>query len=902
MVKLKRNLLSVALASAMTLSATGVYAQTAEETAEQTAKKEAVELDRVTVTGIRRGIENAIETKRESTSIVETISAEDIGKLPDLSIAESIARLPGLTAQRVAGRASTIQIRGMSDDYGTTLLNGREQVSVGHNRGVEFDQYPSELINQVVVNKTADASLVGQGLSGTVDLQTVRPLSFADRVVSFNARGEENSQGELNPGYSDKGYRFSASYIDQFLDDTFGIAIGYARLDSPSQANRWEAWGYPTDNAAAPGAWLLGGSKSQAASVDNVRDGLMAVLEFKPSDSYHSILDLYYSKFEKSEVLRFMETGLGWGGGVTLTNPVIEGGGVVSGTFNGVRPVLRNDLNTQDDKIFAAGWSNVFKLNENWTITGDLSYSKAERQELIMETYSGLGPSSDPLATDTVDFTIDRGTGLPNFTYGIDYTDPANVVLTDPGGWGQDGFIKRPSVEDELSSIRLSADRYFEEGIFSSVEFGVNYADRSKKRSSGFEGFLRLPGGVDTLPIPTDLLEDSVDLGFTGIPGIVSYDPRGILGVYELDQLVHQDVVNKNWTVDEKLTTAYVQWNIDADLGSIPMKGNVGFQWVRADQSSQGYSVGFSEADVPTPMSGGAQYNEFLPSLNLNFSLPADQVLRFGLARQMARPRMDQMRANNNYSIDFTQGEWRGDGGNPELKPILATAVDLSYEKYFGGRGYVSLSAFNKDIHTWIENQSLPYDFSGFDPGDTDPANIPESTIGLFTSPVNLKGGKLYGFEFAVSVPFDLIWKPLEGFGFQGSYTNNHSAIRPFGPDSDPVPLAGFSKEISNITLYYERYGFSARISQRKRSDFRGEIQGFGGDRTDRYIRGEEIIDAQVGYSFADGTALQGLSVLLQVNNLDNEPYREYFPGNGDLPRFYSEYGRQVLLGVTYKF
>ncbi|MBA2239047.1 MAG: TonB-dependent receptor plug domain-containing protein, partial [Lysobacter sp.] len=152
MVQLKRNLLSVALASATLMLATGVHAQTVEPAATQDAtsqQEEEVEgaattLDRVTVTGIRRGIEDAIETKRESTSIVESISSEDIGKLPDTSIADSLARLPGLTAQRFGGRPQEINIRGFSGDFSTTTLNGREQVSPGNNRGVEFDQYPSE--------------------------------------------------------------------------------------------------------------------------------------------------------------------------------------------------------------------------------------------------------------------------------------------------------------------------------------------------------------------------------------------------------------------------------------------------------------------------------------------------------------------------------------------------------------------------------------------------------------------------------------------------------------------------------------------------------------------------------------------------------------------------------------
>ncbi|MDH5332163.1 MAG: TonB-dependent receptor plug domain-containing protein, partial [Aquincola sp.] len=149
----------------------------------------------ITVTGIRRGIENAINVKKNQDSIVEAVSAEDIGKLPDSSIAESIARLPGLAAQRVNGRATEVNIRGLSGDFANTLLNGREQTSTGNNRSVEFDQYPSELLSAVLVYKTPDAALVGQGLSGTIDLQTVRPLSYPQRVIALNVRGEKNGKG-----------------------------------------------------------------------------------------------------------------------------------------------------------------------------------------------------------------------------------------------------------------------------------------------------------------------------------------------------------------------------------------------------------------------------------------------------------------------------------------------------------------------------------------------------------------------------------------------------------------------------------------------------------------------------------------------------------------------------------
>ncbi|MEQ1687249.1 MAG: TonB-dependent receptor plug domain-containing protein, partial [Sphingopyxis sp.] len=180
--------------------------------------------DDIVVTGILASIESSVGAKREEVSIVEVVSAEEIGKLPDVSIAESLARLPGLTAQRVGGRAQVISIRGLAPDFSTTLLNGRQQASSGDNRGVEFDQYPSELLNSVVVYKTPDANVSGMGLSGTVDLRTVRPLTYGRRAIALNIRGELTSGRQLNDDVRTYGGRASFSYIDQNESGTLGWA------------------------------------------------------------------------------------------------------------------------------------------------------------------------------------------------------------------------------------------------------------------------------------------------------------------------------------------------------------------------------------------------------------------------------------------------------------------------------------------------------------------------------------------------------------------------------------------------------------------------------------------------------------------------------------------------------
>jgi iron complex outermembrane receptor protein len=897
----------IALACALALFAGSAVAQQTPEPAKTEAakkddakaaadakkkKEEAQKVDTVVVTGIRRGIEDAISLKQGSNSIVEAISAEDIGKLPDNSIAESIARLPGLAAQRVAGRAQTISIRGLSGDFAGTILNGREQVSTGDNRAVEFDQYPSELLSAVVIYKTPDATLIGQGLSGTVDLQTVRPLSFGKRAFAVNLRGEKNSLGKVNADTKDRGSRFSMSYIDQSADKKIGWALGYARLESPSQVQRWEAWGYP-DAQGKPGVpngtLLLGGSKQFGDSTKATRDGFMGVLEFKPNDSYSSLLDVYYSKFDQKTVLRGYEAGLEWGGG-TLSNPTVSGGLVTAGTWTSIKPVLRNDQNKRDDDITAIGWNNKFKMGNGWTAVGDLSYSKANRDESILETYAGtIG------TRDTVRFTTDNN-GRPLFSYGLNYADPNVIKLLDSGGWGQDGYIKYPKVTDELKSMRLTAKKDLD-GVFSSMEFGLNLAEREKSRFVD-EYFLTLKTPNTT--VPSNLLIAPTSLGFVGVPGILSYDVQGALNsLYNLrSNINNRDIINKDWRVEEKVTTAFAKFEIDSEWGGVPVRGNVGIQAVHTDQSSSASAVSNSgPAFLRVRYTDGTTYTDYLPSLNLAFSFPYEQTIRLGIAKTLARARLDQLRASNNFGIDVAKRLYSGDGGNPRLEPFRANAIDVSYEKYFGNRAYIGVAGFYKNLLNFIYQDKIAKDFTGY-PNNTTVTVL--SNIGEFSTPINGTGGNIKGFELSASLPLNLMMPQLDGFGVVASHSDTKSGIKPNGPNGGTQPLPGLSRRVTNMTAYFEKYGFSARVSQRERSDFVGEVTGFGADREFRYIKGEKVVDFQLGYAFEAGS-LKGLSILFQVNNANNEPYRTY-DGVPIKPNQYTVYGRTTLLGVNYKF
>ncbi len=905
---LKRNLLSVALASATLMLANGAYAQSAEQAQEQPGE-EAENLDEIKVVGIRGSIERSTETKRESTSIVEAISSEDIGKLPDTSIADSIARLPGLTTQRFGGRPQGINIRGFDGEFAGTTLNGREQVSTSDNRGVEFDQYPSELINQVLVYKTPDAQLIGQGLSATVDMKTVRPLAFGKQAFAANLRADQNRIGDEK----ENGYRFSLSYIDQFADNTVGIALGYARLNNPGQEKQFgDAWGYD-------GSGIYGGGKLYNLDKDNERDGFMGVLEFAPNDTYRTIIDVFYSQFDREEQKRGLEFAAAFGG------TPLPGNTPDRASFRGINPVIRNDFLGVANELFALGWKHELKLNDNWTVTGDISYSDATREERILETYGGVG--GRPL--DTLTVTRNRD-GYFEHDFGYDYGDASILRLGDAGGWGQDGYIKDFEVKDSLTSLRLDFERTFDQGWFSSIKFGGNLTDRTKTKSSN-EAFLDItaclngvsptcPDGVSA-PMPTNLATGSA-FNVYGVPSIFGYNALDAYNtLYTRRSNANADITNKNWEVNEVVTTAFIQANINTDIGPVSVKGNVGLQAVNVDQDSVG-NQSYEGNPIGRPFEDGITYTDYLPSLNLSFGLPWEQVVRFGAARQVARPRMDAMRATSNVTVNRSRATnpitgapnndpvtglpvpwWERSGGNAQLKPWEANAFDLSYEKYFGdGKAYVSVAYFYKDLKTYIYNESTLFNIADtvLTPADY-PANPPPNPVGVFTRPANGEGGTVKGHEIAVSVPLDVVWEPLMGFGIQASYSDTTSSIQPRGPSFPNEPLPGLSKYVSSLTAYYERFGFSARVSQRHRSQFAGEVQGFGGDRTTRTFEGETTTDVQLGYTIQSGM-FKNVGFLLQVNNLENEPFRSSFGGDDSRPREYYEYGRTYLLGVNWRY
>lgn len=906
--------------------------------AKKAAKPAATTLQTVVVTGIRGSIENSIKAKQNSNDIIEAISAEDIGKLPDASIAESLARLPGLATQRLDGRANVISIRGLSPDFAGTTLNGREQATIGENRGVEYDQYPSELISSAAVYKTPDASLIGQGLSGTVDLHTIRPLDLSHRAVVLNLRGEHTSNGKLNPGsgVGDMGHRASFSYIDQFFNHTLGVAVGFAQLDSPIQEKQYQAWWWSVDNGpgsaeqnwGAPhtpgmpdGVISQEGMQLRAKSERQKRNGLMAVVEWAPGEHYHSTLDMYFSTFNQ----RQFTNGLQWSSspwdGISYSNvgvtPYQPYPLVTSGTIDGIKPIMQNEFNREHDKLFSVGWNNQYDFGNGWQGTADLSYSTAKKKLRDAYLFTGL-PNG---GTTSVDFNTPVGNGYPDFRPGVDLSNPANVVFTDPDNYGYNGREEFDRQKDTIKAIRLEAT-HPAGWIFSDFTLGADYSERTKVKSADVY-FAWLNGNGSTsgtydnnfgAPIGASLLGSPTSLGYGGIPGIVSYDVLGALSSqFYLTARNGLADYNRNYTVREKVPVAYAKFDIDSHLGDVPLRGNVGVQFVRTDQSSQALQT--NGDTLVGRIADGAKYNEVLPSLNLVAQLTDRQYLRFGLAKTMARGRIDDEKVATSASVFQVkdgpaagQVLWSGSGGNPKLKPYIAVGTDLSWENYFGTSSYVAVAVFNKNLLNYIYNQTtLNYDFSHYT--NDNPTLTPSSNIGSFTRPENGTGGKMQGLELSGALEGGLLMDALDGFGVQANFSLTNSYI-PKGSISSipggPRTLPGLSHKVANLALYYEKHGFSARIAERYRSSFTGEAVALFDQLGYTKVLANKQTDLQLGYAFDEGR-WNGLSILLQVNNLTNTPdTTQQVAGLPDgvqvaRPLEYDTWGRTVMFGVNYK-
>lgn len=607
-----------------------LYAQEDNQTKEQ---EEIENIEVIEVTGFRRSLIQSINQKRFADTVTEQLSADDLGSLPDVSMADALTRLPGISAVRTGGQAAEINIRGMSGGFVATTLNGREQVSTGGKRSVEFDQYPSELISQAAVYKSPKVSLIEGGVAGTVELTTASPLSNdKEHSFSINARGMYNDLAADVPDATSTGHRFSVSYQGKFAEDTVGVALGYARLFQPSATAQFVGLGYdklrdvdllendtngPTkeDGKYIHQEYISEGFEMQHKGGEETRDGFMATLEWQPVDNFKLKADGFYSKFTSEEFARGFRVKFE-GEQSAFSNPILHDNAMIGGTFNrtsnsAARVEIVNDDNSDVDEVQSFGINADWQITDRLNMNVDLSHSSAKSEfqngliwALVAEDANAESPTLD--SNISMSYLL-NGLDLPDIALNQAdaFTDVNKVMVSKYGIY--------PYVNsDEVSAVRVDFQYELDNDYIASIEVGARYSEREYSNDrSVFE--YGSDSTLNSLEAPLKITEDMATVvnwsgDFSYFPSYLALDQDKVLDAWfpegrpnpvqtwgdKASGVINGADVGKtsDWTMKESgqvfedILSIYVMANIDTEIAGIPVTGNIGVRMVETTQAS----------------------------------------------------------------------------------------------------------------------------------------------------------------------------------------------------------------------------------------------------------------------------------------------------------------------------
>ena len=962
---LKRNVLVMALASAGLTMAFGVQAaadntgaQTAPGTSQQasTASNDngngstsqattnpksqaqlAKSLSTVTVTGFSSSVEKSIDYQRYADTLQSVVTAADIGGLPDQSIADSLTHLPGVSAERIAGQASQINIRGLSGDFILTTLDGREQPSTSGTNYIEFDQYPSELINMATVYKTSQASLIEGGVAGTIALQTANPLdNTKDQSLNIDARGSYDGQAHDVPNANPVGYRLSVAYQGKFLHNTLGIGLGFADMYQPHVAEQFVGEAsdgslYTLNKNSSQQAYLPEGYQLQQNGGEERRRGYLGTVVWKPTDELQLTADTFFSKFFNSSFGYGLRSQNFYGNNAQITNPVLSSlGTVIGGTVSTNPPGTGGnqfsnettaDNYTKHQSVFSGGL-NMKWHHGNWHVESDISMSRATSNEINVDTtadpYAGLGTGNPQLMAQSTTFQF-KGRNIGDVSVanpGL-YTNLNDMALSRYGVY--------PYIYHDRNKAFRTAVQYDlpENPVFSAVEAGVYLNNHTYNADRevyvyGSEWNTSPVAGEPPLTIPSSAAQVTCWKGkFSGFPCFLTLNGPAILAAHGIVANPVKNITDQSWSeiqsgsVNEKTRDLFVMGDIDAQLFGHELTGNVGVRVSRQSQYSYGLQqVGNGEGVLIVdgngnssmdyaPLKSGKTYTDYLPSMNLIYHLTDNDQMRFAAAKVLSRPPINTMLAGAGSWV--SNGQYNVWGGtSPLLNPLRATQYDLGYEHYFDdSTGAVTAGVFFKKVNSFIQNVTYNnFDFASV--GITvpnDPATGKPYANGQYQTSYNAKGGDVRGIEASFTKTHFLpgIWSGL-GFDANLALTNSnvHNPTNLAGPTTY-IGLPGLSKRVASAAVFYDDGTFSARLSANYRSSFVSNTQIAVNNQLVTFAA-ETVYDFQASYNIT-----KQLSVVYQMLNMSNQPTKTYFGGNPQQTGTIQYFGRTSYLGVNFK-
>ncbi len=907
-------------------------------------------LEEIVVTGFRGSLASAINQKRNENDIVDVINAEDIADFPDLNLAESLQRIPGVSIDRDGGEGRSITVRGLSSTFTRVRLNGLEALATSggkdgsgganRGRGFDFQIFASELFNSLTVRKSQSAQTEEGSLGATVDLQTARPFDYNKFVF---AAGGQVGYNDLSKSKDPRGTLLVG---DTFADGKIGVlaSVAYAktnRLEEGSSSARWEN---PAVAGNSAGRFEGGGALNSAANAalpennawhpriprygrldyDQERLGVTTALQFQPFESTRIDLDMLYANLKGSrqeeylEIISFSRNAAAGGNGFTNVRSARydDKGNLITGTFDDVdvRTEQRYDELETDFLQYSVGLNQDF--SETLRFKGVAGWSTSKQKNPVQTTLSLERYDSDGYIYD-----YSRNMNLPSFNYGFDVTNAANYVFSPSnravaGGpvLGDPSLIRmRPNQTDnEFRTFRGDVEWDAQDWVtlkagvvqkrydFTTVEERRFLTRDPFSTANLTEAGVPLPAGTTIASVSELLTGFGRNLGMPEgtptswiVPSINKF--ADLLGIY-CDcvnqfgdfRLDRSNQFGANRSAREKSLSAYIQADFSTEIGDMPLRGNIGVRQVKTKLSSTGY-VATTLATVER------EYDNTLPAMNLTLEPVDDILVRFGAAKVMARPDLPQLTPGG--AINSTAATLNI--GNPYLEPIKANTLDLSFEWYPERETLFTVGLFYKDIKSYIQNisETIPFRDTGL-PATLLTGTNTLDTVFTVTRAANTEGGPLKGFEVSLQKPFTFLPAPFDNFGGIVNFTYVTSDIDYIVAGRTVTePLVGLSPKSYNATLYYEDEKFSARVSGSFRDGYLTQIApGNGND-----IRGKSStfnLDFSASYEVTDQ-----ITVSFEAINLTDQ-FDERWVGTSDRKNAenYEHTGRQFFLGARYKY
>jgi TonB-dependent receptor len=874
------------------------------------------DLDEVVVTGIRGSLRQAIEIKRNSEQIVDSIASESLGKFPDTNIAESLQRITGVSIDRSGGEGQAVTVRGFGPQFNTVLLNGRRIVSDTGARSFNFDVLPAELISRVDVYKSTPATLEEGGIGSTIVLHSPRPRDIGRFTSTLSAKAlYEGLSENVTP-------EVFGMVSDTFADDRAGwlLAASYQKRDNRTErilmdgvltAPRDSMTLIAADLAAqgfAPEDQFFVPQNLNVSPIDEEREriNVNGTFQYAFTDALELTLDAMYGKFEvftETNALTFFVTPS------IITDAVFDENRVatqLTQTVDAAVDFTRSERDRPTD-TYAAGVNLGWNLADAWELDFDSAWSRTKSGGAEGTNVAVTGYRRDIWTLSYADNGIPSVSGVPAAAF-VDPTLPvAHFNLRGTGGGPLGGGA---DFEDELFEHRIDAKWQPEWRNLERISFGAFFSSEKQSTTSRLSDnevlclycgyFVGIPdelmrpfspgsgylsGRVD-IPAAWQTFDIDELLAYLETPAAaaerdaalaarVPPPPPGTPTTAEI-LAAHNGfeihVRPNSSRVKEEIASIYADANFAGELAGRAWNLTLGGRYVRTETTAFGISqplVDLLNSGDPTlflTVLGEAQtvsqtntYKNFLPSLSFRLNLSDDLVARFAASKTLTRPPLGAL--SPRLVIGTTRpGNLQASSGNPDLQPFKSKNFDLSFEWYYQENGYVTLGAFHKDVENFlvntVEQRTFPIaDADGLFTGD------PVFEVSLLD---NLEDARVKGVEIGVQHSFD--WLPgfWSGFGLTANATFADSdAELDVNDVSQTFALEGLGDSY-NVIGFYERGRFEARLAWNRRERFLLTAVGFGGEPT--FVQDYEQIDARASFALNENLALFAEGV-----NLGNE-------------------------------